>query len=329
MRGEGGEAGPLRGLGLLPAERPAHSPALAHHRRIRCAEHAGHEVLHFRGVLGGRVDPHLVVLAGHRERGLPLEIEVFLAAGAHASGEPVGGGGDRRLRLPAPELVGRQHLGAGGEAVLHGDPGRTCVDLDAGAARGPAGRVSGARDDREHHLSVKEDLARSEDRVVPEDRAAVVRARDVLGGEDRHHPRDGAHRVEVDRPERAARRRSGESGGDVHRAGRLGHVVDVGGAPLHVASGAVVGEGEADARSRGESRAVRERGVGDGRARLHPRNPTPDPTARKARADGAVTGSRRRAARRSLRRRARPPTVPPSSARSPRYRVARRRSRPR
>ena len=274
VRGEGGEAGPLCRLRLLAAERPAHPPAFAHHRRVGRAEHAGDEVLHLGGVLGRGVDPHLVVLAGHRERRLSLEIEMLLAADAHGSGETAGGGGDRGGRLPAPELVRGQHLAAPSEAIVHGDARRARLDLDAGASRGPAGRIAGGRDDREHHLSVKEDLACGEDRVVAEGRAAVVRAGNVRGGEDRDHPRRGAHRVEVHRPDRTARRRPGVPGGDVERAGRLWQVVDIGRGPLHMARGAVMGEGEADTRARAESRTIRERGVGDGRARFHSWNAT-------------------------------------------------------
>ena len=262
-RGEGGEAGPLRRLGLLAAEPPAHPPALAHHGGVGRAEHAGDEVLHLGGVLGRGVDPHLVVLAGHRERGLSLEIEVFLAADAHPAVESMRGGGDRGLGAPRAgtrrEGITSAPSARPSSTVTRG--GRAATSMRARrAARRAASR--GRRDDREDHLPVEEDLARGEDRVVAEGGAAIVLARDVRRRQDRRHPRGGAHRVEVHRADRAARR-AGGAGGDVQGARRLREVVDVGGGPLHVAGGAVVGEGEADARSRVESRPVRDRGVGD------------------------------------------------------------------
>ena len=67
--------------------------------------------------------PHLVVLAGDGQGDLPFEIEVVLAADAQAAFDPVRGGGDGGRGLAAPELVGRLHLGPGGEALVHGDGG--------------------------------------------------------------------------------------------------------------------------------------------------------------------------------------------------------------
>ena len=268
VRGEGGEARPLRGLRLLAPERSPHPPALAHHGCVRRAEHARDEVLHLGGMLGRGVDPHLVVLAGYRESRLPLEIEVLLPPDAHAPFETDGGGGNRGCRISTPELVGGQHLGAGGKAVVHGNPGRHRLHIDTGAPCGAPCGVAVLRDDREHHLSVKEDVAGGKDRIVFEGRAAIVYPGNVARGEHRQHPRGSTHRVEIDRPDRAARR-AGAARRDVYRACRLRQVVDVGGGALHVARRAVVGEGEADARSRAEARSVRERGVGDRRVRLH------------------------------------------------------------
>ena len=196
---------------------------------------------------------------------------MFLAADAQPAFQPVRGGGDRGRRLPAPELVGRQHLGTGGQAVVHRDSRGDRIDVDPGKARRPAGRVAGLGDHREHHLPVKEDLAGGEDRVVAEGGAAVVRAGNVRGGQHRQHPGEGAHRVEVGGADGAACR-GGAAGRDVHGAGGLREIVDVGGGPPHVARGAVVGEGESDARAFVEVRPIRERGVGDQRAGFHERN---------------------------------------------------------
>ena len=220
-------------------------------------------------------DPHLVVFPGSRERRLALEVEVLLAADPHPALEPVRGGGDRGRRLAAQELVGGQHLGAGGETVVHGDARRDRLDVDAGTTRGAARLVAGLGDHREHHLSVKEDLAVGQDRIVSEGGAAIVRAGNVRGGQHRQHPGRGPHCVEIDGLDRPARRMSA-AGRDVHRARRLREVVDVGGSPPNVSRGAVVGEGEPDARVFVEIRTIRERGVGDERARLHGRRSMTD-----------------------------------------------------
>ena len=172
---------------------------------------------------------------------------------------------DRGRRLTAAKLVGSEHLRAIGQAIVHRDTGRHRLDFDAGTAGRAPGGVAGVGDHREDHLAVKENLARGEDRIVAERGAAVVRSRNVRGGQHRQHPGGGTYRVEVERADDAARG-SGATRSDVHGAGRLGQVVDVGGGPPNVARGAVVGKGETDARAFAETRPIGERGVGDDRA---------------------------------------------------------------
>ena len=72
--------------------------------------------------------------------------------------------------------------------------------------------VAGLGDHRERHLPVKEDFAGCEDRVVAEGGAAVVRAGNVRGGQHRQHPGKGAHRIEVDGADGAARHAGGGPG---------------------------------------------------------------------------------------------------------------------
>ena len=129
-------------------------------------------------------------------------------------------------------------------------------------ARRAARRAASASlgDHREDHLSVKEDLARRENRIVAKRGAAIVRAGNVRRGQHRQHPGAGTHRVQVQRADGAARR-AGTSGCDVHRARGFAEIVDVGGGPLDVPRGAVVSEGEADARALTDITPVRERGV--------------------------------------------------------------------
>jgi hypothetical protein len=96
------------------------------------------------------------------------------------------------------------------------------------ASRGRAPRqVARLGDHREHRLAEVVDDAVGEDRIVVDDRPAVVRAGDVGGdqhGDDARHRRDA---LAVDGDEAAVRDgREAERG--VQRAGELGQVVDVG-----------------------------------------------------------------------------------------------------
>ena len=81
-----GDRRPLRRLRLLAAEAAAHAAHAAGHERVRQRQNAGDDVLHFARMLGGRIDQHRAVLAGHGERDLAFQIKVLLAADTERAG---------------------------------------------------------------------------------------------------------------------------------------------------------------------------------------------------------------------------------------------------
>ena len=88
-------------LALLAAERAAHAPHLDGDGVERQAEQMRDAVLDFGRMLGRAPDLHVAVFARHRERDLPFEIEVILAAAAHFAGQAMRRAGERGLDLAA------------------------------------------------------------------------------------------------------------------------------------------------------------------------------------------------------------------------------------
>ena len=77
---ERGDRRPGAGLALLAAEAAAHPPRLDADERVGNAEDPRDDMLHLGRVLRRGVHEHLGALAGDRERGLALEIEMLLPA---------------------------------------------------------------------------------------------------------------------------------------------------------------------------------------------------------------------------------------------------------
>src|SRR5690606_33575405 len=86
-RGKSGKTGPLRRLAFLAAKGAAHAAAFARNLRIRHAEHARNEMLHFGRMLGRTEDAHLVILAGAGESDLALQVAMLLAADMQSAAE--------------------------------------------------------------------------------------------------------------------------------------------------------------------------------------------------------------------------------------------------
>ncbi len=179
-------------------------------------------------------------------RDLALEVEMVLAADADPAVEPVAGALQAGLDIAAGEAGRRPDivlLGAGG------------VDVELWWQRprrrsGPARRRGGLRGrlcgDGEERLAPVLDGAGGEDRlVVAADRADVVGAGDVGGGDHRGDARGGAHGLEVEARE-PGMRALGPGHIDFEAAGRLRHVVDVDGLAGDVLRRAVVGQGPGD-----------------------------------------------------------------------------------
>src|SRR5436190_16312677 len=75
---EGGDGGPRICLDFLPAKRAAHSETFDADLVAPEAEDAGDDLLRFRRVLRRRVRHDAATLVHPRNRGLRLEIEMFL-----------------------------------------------------------------------------------------------------------------------------------------------------------------------------------------------------------------------------------------------------------
>ena len=147
-----------------------------------------------------------------------------------------------RTRLAAQELVVGDHRLARGKAGLDRHTRLLLLDGNARQSAGAAGLVPAQRHHREYDLAVKRDALLGEDRIVAEDRAAVVLSRNVGSGQNRDDTGCRPHRIEVERGDPAARGMWSVAGRHVHQRRRLGNVVDKSRRALDVAHGAVVGE---------------------------------------------------------------------------------------
>ncbi len=120
-RAERGNRRPGAGLTFLAAESAAHAPRLDRDERVRNAENAGDNVLRLGRVLRRGVHRHFVAFAGHGERSLAFEIEMFLPADFELAGELVGGLVDRGRGLAPSERIILLHALAGYQRVGDGD----------------------------------------------------------------------------------------------------------------------------------------------------------------------------------------------------------------
>ena len=248
-RGHRGHAGEQRRLRFLAAEAAAHAPAL-HVHLVRLQVHrVRDQVLHLARMLGRAVDMQRAALLRNGVADLALEVELLLPADVERGLEPArrgrDGGAHRGLvaavggTAAAHDVHRRHHVLAARMRVLRRQHRRLRLDGQRvlGARGGAARGVAGARDHGEHRLAQVADLAAvlhgQQDRVVVDDRAAVVGAGDVVGREHRHHARHGADGVERERRD-APVGRGRQAQRAMQGAGDLGDVVDVGGLAGHV-----------------------------------------------------------------------------------------------
>ena len=230
---------PLRRLRFLAAEAAAHAPHAAGHERVRHAEDAGNDVLHFARMLRRRIDQHRAVLTRHGKPDLALQIEVLLATDANRPRALPRRGGDRLGGVAVDEPVVRQHDLAGRPALLHRYVRLLGVDLDLAAKYRAARGIARRSDDGEDRLVVEIDAVLREDRLVGVGGRNVVLSRYVGCRYDRDDAGRVAHVGEIDMAQRAARHRRA-SDGEMQRPDRLGNVVDILGVALHVLRTAVV-----------------------------------------------------------------------------------------
>ncbi len=251
VRGDRGDAGEQARLRLLAAEAAAHAPAF-HLDVMRVqAEAMRHQVLHLARMLGRAVHEHAAVFARHGIRDLAFEIELLLAADLERVLQPMRCGVDGGARVAARQVHRRQHVALGRVRFDRREQGRQGLDAQGRlrAGRGEAGRVARFGDDGEDRLADVVHDAVGEDRVVVDDRAAVVDAGDVVRGEHGHHAGHRLDARQVDGGDAAVRHRR-QAERRMQRAGELGQVVDVGRAAGHVQVRRLVRARDADAGAR-------------------------------------------------------------------------------
>ena len=211
----------------LPPKPP---PMRRHSTTTSCAampERVRDHVLHLARMLRRRVDVHAAVLARDRQRDLAFEVEVVLAAGAHGAAQAM------RRRAPAraaasPRVTctGGSTYDCAGERVVDGEDRGQRLEVElarACAARRAVLHVGRPRPRTPAGPRTRRVLVR-EDRIVVLDRADVVDARNVGGGDHGDHARRGAHRGEVDAAQpcraRSGSRRAPRAACRAARAGR-------------------------------------------------------------------------------------------------------------
>ena len=264
--------GPLRRLALLAAEAAAHAPRLAGHIGIGNAEHAGHHMLHFRGMLGRGIDMDVAILARDRQRDLAFEIEMLLPADAEPAVQLQGRLRDRRIRIAAAVSVIGQNGFTALQRVLDRDARRLGFDLHHRLLDRAARDIPIRRDDGEERLTQKADVGVDEERIVAEGRRHVVLAGDVGCGEHGHHAGHGTHGRDIERDQSPARLRR-LTDGHMQRALGLADVVDILRGALDVLDAGIVRQGLADVAER--------LGIREGSRRcVH--GPTPPPPALRA-----------------------------------------------
>ena len=229
----------MRRLRFLAAKAAAHAAHAARHERVGQRQNAGDDVLHVARMLGGRIDQHRAVLAGHGHRDLAFQIKVLLAADMQRAGGVTRRPGDRLCRVAVDERVIGQHALAGGLALLDGNVRLFGIDLDLAEQRRAPGGVARRGDHREYRLAVEIHAVMREHRLVGVPRRNIVLSRYVRRGDDGDDARRAQHLGKIDPPNRAARHRR-TADGDMHGADRLRHIVDILGRALHVLGAAVV-----------------------------------------------------------------------------------------
>nr|GEU28080.1 hypothetical protein [Tanacetum cinerariifolium] len=231
-RRNAGRRRPKRRLRFLAAEAPAHAPALDLHLVRMHAQRMRDHVLHLARMLGGALHQHAVVLFRDRVGDLPFQVKLLLAAHEQLAPGHARRHVERGLEVAALQAHGRHHVRLRRFRFLRRQDRGQFLVVDLGAARGAAGVVMGVRHHDEHRLAHVQHFAGAENRIVVDDRTAVVGAHDVLRRVHGHHAGSGAHGRQIDGRD-ARMRPGGQSQSGVQRALQLGDVVGVGGLAQH------------------------------------------------------------------------------------------------
>ena len=254
-RAERRDRGEAVRLHLLATEAAAHPQALHGDVMALESEHVRHDLLGLGRVLGAALHEHLAALVHERDRGVGLEVEVFLPGHLGDAAEDVGRTGQPLLDVAAGDdgLAALEALGGDRLGQRHDRGQRFVVDLDGRGSQ--ACRLEGVGEHpadgvpHEHH-----DLG--EERLVVL-HPGVVGAGHVVGGQDPHHAR---HR------QRGVGAKTDHPGVGVRRADRVGvqhvvravhQVVGVERVPGDVQGRALVGQCLADAHRSASAHTLR------------------------------------------------------------------------
>jgi hypothetical protein len=157
------------------------------------------DMLHLARMLGRAQHQHALVFLRHGVGDLAFQVELLLPADIQLALDRMRRAFERLLELAAREPHRRQHVRLRGLGRLRGQDRRQFVVSDFGQARGAAGLIVGFGDHDEDRLADVHHQSIGKNRIVVDDRAAVVDAGDIGGGEHGDHAGGGAHLREVDR----------------------------------------------------------------------------------------------------------------------------------
>ena len=207
---------------LLAAEAAAHAPhstvTASNGRPSTCAT----TCWHFGRVLGRALDVHVAVLARHGERDLAFEIEMVLAAEAHAAGRRCGAPASAASASPRCMRLRRQHEARRARAPLRRQDWRGAPRSRSRPARGRARLVAGVSAATANSgWPTYSTMPCGEDRLVMRMTGDVVLAGNVGGGEHRDDAGRGAHRGEVE-PTHPGMRLRAQRQRSLQRAGAVG-----------------------------------------------------------------------------------------------------------
>ena len=226
-------AGKQARLRFLTAEATTHAAAFHQHLVGVPAQHVRDHVLHLGRMLRRAPYVHAVVFLRHRVGDLAFQIKLFLTAQRHLAGFRMRRSGNALGRLTALQMHRREHGFASGARFFGREQRGQHFVFDVAEACRATSRVVRRRHHDEHRLADEVHRVSRQNRIVVDDRAAVIGARDIRRREHGHHARRRLHAVQAQVDDARMRLRAHAKRG-VQRAGKLGDVVGVRGSARHV-----------------------------------------------------------------------------------------------